>query len=90
MRVTERDNKLVFTSFADDEHRFRIDVFDTDWNYLGCDYRYNDLRYMPYEVEGESIVVADMGFGGAERSTRLSRLEPTRVPDSLLVFRSSF
>lgn len=90
IQVTNRGNRLVFTSFRNRHSQFRIDVYDSDWNYVGSDYQYNVIGAFPYQVAGEELLVADLGFLGEPPAWELSHLEAPEIPKRLLFYKSRF
>lgn len=84
--VTRTGRKLVFTSERNREAKFRIDVFDRDWKFVGSDFQYNSLRQTPYRSGDGVLAVADIGLLGDGTTGPMSLLEAPKIPQRILLF----
>ncbi len=80
----------VWTSSRDAQLRQQIDVYDSEMNLIGVDYKYAHPTISNYVFANNKVYVPDFGFG---RTFNIERVSPLDVPSKALgvkIFDDSF
>lgn len=87
---TSQGYLAVWTCFRDRQLRQQIDVYDSEMNFVGVDYKYAHPTISNYVFANNKVYVPDFGFG---RTFIIERVSPLDVPSKALgvkIFDDSF
>lgn len=82
-----RKQFLVWTSERNSARNQAVDVYDSDMNYLGTDFKPTVPVFADYYFIDDKVIVPDYGFGKEFHFDFLSPLEVPYKPRSIKVFR---